>query len=59
MTDEIIDKPGNGKNALNPFGPGEIIKVPEMNASMASDQERAIQEVQAAMVIAQKFPRTK
>ena len=57
MADEIIDKPGNGKNGLNPFGPGEIIKVPEMNASMASDQERAIQEVQAAMVIAQKFPR--
>lgn len=39
----------------NPFGDSK--KVTEITASGNSDAERAIQEVQAAMVIAKRFPR--
>lgn len=44
--------------ALNPFS-DETKAVAEAPATMVSDSERAIQEVQAAMIIAQRFPRNK
>lgn len=53
----------NAAENLNPFGPsshataGAIQSTASHNAVAVSDQQRAIQEVQAAMVIAKKFPR--
>ena len=52
MTTETLQavKPNQ---ALNPFDVGENQSI----ATIESDSQRAIQEVQAAMVVAQKFPR--
>jgi len=43
----------NVKNAVNPFGKKESASV----STVSIEEQRAIQEVQAAMVIAKKFPR--
>lgn len=43
-------------NELNPFNDEGASKT-EILSTLASDQERAIQEVQASLVIAKKFPR--
>lgn len=43
-------------NELNPFAQAQVQTV-QTNAIAASDAERSIQEVQASMVIAKKFPR--
>ena len=41
----------------NPFGSAQIAATPSGNAVAQSDQQRAIAEVQAAMVIARMNPR--
>lgn len=48
MTDE---------ESINPFGSDKGLQSAPQNATALSDQSRAIQEVQAAMVIAKRFPR--
>ncbi|WP_435310669.1 hypothetical protein [Primorskyibacter sedentarius] len=53
-----MNAPTTNEN-MNPFAgnASAMQPVPPSNAVAASDQQRAIQEVQAAMVIAKKFPR--
>lgn len=50
MTDQAVA-------VSNPFG--QAVAAPTINAAANSDAERSIQEVQAAMVIAKKFPRNR
>lgn len=49
MTQNVI-----GKNVSNPFGES---KAKEVNGLVEAESQRAIQEVQAAIIVAKKFPR--
>lgn len=56
MNELVEDQPSNGTAVTNPFGTA-VAPASQLNATAVAMEQRAIAEVQASFIMAQRFPR--